>query len=208
MFQLHKLVLAPGPRILAGPLSLGLDPRQGLLLRGASGSGKSSLLRLMAGLARPRGGSITWQGLSLEGRLAEHRLIAHMVDQRPLLKGASLRESLCLGLSLRGLALPSEDQLQEGLRQLGLDLPLDQDPSRLSGGETLRAALLRGLLLPLDLLLLDEPTAGLDEAAANLVMSAVMAAGRPPVVVVSHEERWAEACAQRFELRQGALHEN
>lgn len=207
MFLLQELEVAHGSRLLAGPLDLELDLRGGLLLGGPSGSGKSSLLRLLAGLSRPRRGVLFWKGLPLAGRLQEHRRCVHLVDQRPLLPGSTLRQCLCQGLELRGLPLPADSRLREGLDALALPLSLEHDPARLSGGESLRVALLRGLLLPVEALLLDEPSAGLDDEAARQVMDVALAAGAPPFLVVSHDERWRARCARRYELRQGDLHE-
>ncbi len=174
---------------------------------GASGSGKSSLLRLLAGLARPRRGALSWNGRPLAGRLQEHRRCVHLVDQRPLLPGPTLRHCLCQGFELRGLPLPADSRLREGLDALALPLALEHDPANLSGGEALRVALLRGLLLPVEALLLDEPSAGLDDEAARQVLDVALAEDAPPLLVVSHDERWRIRCARRLELRQGALHE-
>jgi len=204
LFEFHEVELGFPGRLLAGPLRLSLDPTGGLLLRGASGSGKSSLLRVLAALARPRAGRVSWRGEEIAGRLATHRRRVHLVEQRPLLQGANLREALVQGLRLRGLPAPADEALTGGLRALGLDLELDSDPARLSGGESLRVALLRGSLLPVECLLLDEPTAGLDEEAAQKVRRFI--SGFPPFVVVSHEAAWESHCARRLELREGGLH--
>lgn len=206
MIELLGLELGFKGRVLAGPLHWRMDPAGGVLLRGVSGSGKSTLLRVLAGLARPRGGSFTWRGQDPGQELARHRQCTHLVDQHPLLMGASVREVLLLGLQLRRLPLPSDDHLRDELRRLGLDLDLEGDPLRLSGGEAQRVALLRGLLLPVDLLLLDEPSAGLDQEAALLVRSRLSGPSGPAFVVASHDEGWESCCATHLHLRDGALH--
>ncbi|MDP2360471.1 MAG: ATP-binding cassette domain-containing protein [bacterium] len=207
MFELDRLELGYAGRTLLRPQSRRLEPGR-LLLRGASGCGKTTLLRVLAGLGRPRAGGLSWRGAPLQaGGLAAHRRRVHLVSQQPLLPGDDLEEALALGLTLRGLPTPPRSRLREELAALGLALDLDAPPAVLSGGEAMRATVLRGLLMPVDLLLLDEPTAGLDEAAARLLLDRLAAPGVPPLIVASHDPRWLAFCHRRVELRGEALHD-
>jgi ATPase subunit of ABC transporter with duplicated ATPase domains len=99
--------------------------------------------------------------------------------------------------------------LQDELAALGLEqLDLKHSAAGLSGGECMRAALLRALLLPVDCLLLDEPTTGLDDAAAARVVARLTRPGVPPLISASHDPRWWAACPARLEIRAGRLHES
>jgi len=208
MFELEDLHLRAGGRVLLERQSLAHPGVPRLLLSGPSGCGKSTLLRVLAGLAHPAGGSLSWRGQPVApGGLAAQRRRVHRVEQQPLLPGATLREALVLGLELRGLPLPSDDRLRRELEALGLgQLPLDQDPARLSGGEALRVAVLRGLLLPVELLLLDEPSAGLDDAALDLLRGRLLRPDTPALLVAGHDPRLDGFCPVQWRFQGGALH--
>jgi ABC-type lipoprotein export system ATPase subunit len=208
MFELARLELGLRDRRLLGPQSLGLPEGGPLVITGPSGCGKSTLLMVLAGLRRPEAGRLFFRGGELKpGTLVAHRRRAHLVFQQPVLPGASLREALGLGLLLRGLPPPEDGRLREELAALGLGrLELDGPPAGLSGGERMRVALLRGLLLPLDLLLLDEPTTGLDDESALALTARLAAPGVPPLLSASHDPRWAAFCPRRLDMREGLLH--
>ncbi|MFA7329974.1 MAG: ATP-binding cassette domain-containing protein [Candidatus Delongbacteria bacterium] len=210
MFELDGLELSQGGRSLLGPLDLSLPTAARVVLAGPSGCGKSTLLRVLAGLERPAAGHVRFHGEPLlPGRLPAHRLRVHLVSQQPLLPGESLGEALVLGHRLRGLPPPDADRLRGELAALGLsNLSLDQPPGGLSGGEAMRAAALRGLLLPVEHLLLDEPTTGLDDEAAARLICRLSDPELPPVLSASHDPRWWAACPTRLEFRAGRLHES
>lgn len=210
MFELQGLHLRQGGRDLLGPLDLTLPAAARIVLAGPSGCGKSTLLRVLAGLERPAAGSVRFRGdLLLAGRLPAHRRRVHLVTQQPQLPGESLGEALVLGHRLRGLPLPDAPRLREELAVLGLsNLSLDQPPGGLSGGEAMRAAVLRGLLLPVEMLLLDEPTTGLDDEAAARLIQRLSDPELPPVLSASHDPRWWAACSTRLEFRAGRLYES
>lgn len=146
---------------------------------GPSGTGKSTLLELAAGLRTPDAGSVAAGP-------------AHLVSQRPFLPAGTLRDALTLGND-------ADDQaLWDALRRVGLDgfvaslphalaTPLGDDGFGLSAGQRARVALARATLSRAPVLLLDEPTAHLDTAAASLVHALLARlAERRTVVVVTH----------------------
>ena len=152
----YQAATAPEP-ILAG-LNLRLEPGRPNLVAGQSGCGKTTLLELISGLAEPGRGSIHWQGQRLNGR--QRRWLCGLVFQFPErhFLGLSVGQELKLGQRRF-----SSEQAEVALAQVGLaGLSLQQPPERLSGGQQRRLALAVQLLRNPQVLLLDEPMAGMN----------------------------------------------
>lgn len=167
---------------LFAPLDLLLGPGETLALTGPSGCGKSTVLLMAAGQLAPNGGRVTYGGQPVTDLPDEilHQHIA-MVPQRHALIAGTVAENL-------RLAAPEapEDRLWQALRvvhldrtladRAGLDTRLGFRGAGLSGGEARRLVLARALLRRPTLLLLDEPTEGLDSATASAVLTGLRAA--------------------------------
>ena len=165
-------------------------------LAGGSGAGKTTLARLLVGLGRPESGQITVNGVDLaELSPADWRARIAWVPQKPFFFSATVRENLVLGCPSA-----SEEEIARALADagatgfidrlpLGLDTRLGDRGAGLSGGEQRRLALARAFLRQATLVVLDEPTAGLDAVNEQLVGDAVrrLAAGRT-VLIISHRE--------------------
>jgi energy-coupling factor transport system ATP-binding protein len=164
------------------------------LVSGASGSGKTTLLEVISGLAEVDGGSVLWNGERLSGR--QRRWLSGLVFQFPERHFLGLTVGQELRLGQRRLA---REQLAQVLELVGLEgLSLQQRPEQLSGGQQRRLALAVQLLRNPRVLLLDEPTAGLDWAVRREVLEllAVLARERA-VLVVTHEPELFAGLAQR-----------
>jgi peptide/nickel transport system ATP-binding protein len=179
-------------------LDLEVAPGEVVAIVGASGSGKSTALRILAGLDRPSAGSVTSLGAALE-RAPERELVRYrtevgVIDQqywRSLSPYLTARAAIELPLRLRGWAAGARAaRATELLEQVGLGDRGDATPSRLSGGEQQRIAFAAALAPRPRLLLADEPTAELDErTAAELValLQALVRREGATAIVVTHD---------------------
>lgn len=189
-------------------VSLEILPGEFVALLGTSGSGKSSVLNLIAGLDRPTSGSVVVQDRDLaklsREELAKYRLhVVGMVFQSfNLIASMTLAENVELPLRFAEVERSRRQRIaQEALERVGLRARANHRPSELSGGEQQRAALARALINRPQLLLADEPTGNLDSRTGTEIMDMVRDFNREPgmtVVMVTHERALAERYAQRM----------
>ena len=166
-------------------------------LSGRSGSGKSTILRLLAGLELPDSGEVRVDGESpAAGSRADRarlrrRALALVTQEPSLVDFLSATENVALGLALRGAQTEdAEARAESWLAELGLGERARQRVHRLSAGERQRVALARALAAAPPLLLVDEPTARLDEANAAAIGELLASAAREhgtTIVCATHE---------------------
>jgi|TARA_Y100000031_G_scaffold129122_1_gene147949 heme exporter protein A len=181
-------------RIVFEGLNFALEPGGALILRGANGSGKSSLLRLMAGLGRPLSGTIAWHEADIADDPEAHNRHLHYVGHAdPVKPVLTVAENLAFWAALRvqaDTAGGTAGAVAEALERLGIG-HLASVPGRfLSAGQKRRVNLARVLTAKADLWLLDEPQTALDSQAVKS-LDAVIADHRRDggmVVVSSHAE--------------------
>jgi len=186
----------PGARTGLDIPGLSIRPGERIAVIGPVGSGKSTLLKLLAGLYRPQAGTALLAGLDLhqiaEDSLREH--IAYLPQDYRLVQG-TLRENLLLGRPDPGDDVLMARAAQTGLAQLiashpqGLDMPIAEGGSGISGGQRQLVGLTRMLLADPGLWLLDEPTAALDQESEKRVLAALdrCAGSESAVVLVTHK---------------------
>lgn len=160
MLSLKNLTYHPPatPTPILQGINLQLPPQEFGLIVGASGSGKTTLLEILAGLAEKTDGGIFWQDQDLTP--LDLQQLAGLVFQFPERHfcGGSVLEELRFGHPELG-----HSRIREALTEVGLEqIPLETAPYALSGGQQRRLALAVQLIRQPNLLLLDEPTAGLD----------------------------------------------
>jgi len=174
---------------------------------GSSGVGKSTLGAVLLGLLDAERGSVRVGGLSLTS-IDPTSLHAHsaLVDQSPELLSGTLADALRLGApEATDVELRAALQLVE-LDHLELDRSIGERGSHLSGGEARRVALARATLRSPELLILDEPTAVLDDEQAHSVLTACLrAAPLATIVLLTHRDSEAALVEERFELQAGQL---
>ena len=183
--------------------NLELAPQELGLIIGPSGSGKTTLLEIIAGLVEKTKGRILWRNQELTS--LELQQLGGLVFQFPQRHfcGHSILEELRLGHP----EVPSY-HIKTALQEVGLEhIPLNQSPHALSGGQQRRLALAVQLIRQPNLLLLDEPTAGLDWSMRNqLAKLLARLKGHWTLLVVSHDPGELFAIADRcWKIHQGHL---
>ena len=189
-------------------VSLGLDAGQTLALTGESGSGKSTILHISAGLEVPDGGSLHLEGVEInelsEAERANLRRseVGIVFQQFNLIPSLTVEANIGFQASLAGRRDKTfESELVE---ELGLADQLKKYPESLSGGQQQRVAIARALAVRPKLLLADEPTGNLDESTASAVLTAMLdLVGRTgaALMVVTHSAALAEKMDRRVRLK-------
>ena len=193
-------------------ITLEVPPGAFLALLGASGSGKSSLLNLLAGLDRPTSGAVFVLGREL-GRmnsleLSRHRnqTIGIVFQSFNLLPRMTVMENVELPLRLAEVPRASRPaRVKEALERVGLGERLAHRPGELSGGEQQRVAIARAMVNRPRILLADEPTGNLDSNTGEEILRLISRINRPSdgeepttVLMVTHERALAERYAGRI----------
>jgi putative ABC transport system ATP-binding protein len=167
---------------------------------GASGSGKSSLLRLLNRLDEPTSGTVYLDSIDYKNIAPrELRRRLGMVTQRPFLFPGTVASNLQFGPQQRGEVLPDES-ISGLLRQVGMEGFAERDVVNLSGGEQQRVSLARALANQPEMLLLDEPTSALDEDAklgVEQLIRELAAATSHTFILVTHDREQARRICDR-----------
>ena len=206
MLELNDIRFRPATseRVVLNDINLKASPGEPVLISGNSGSGKTSLLEVISGLAGAQKGSIHWNQEALTRR--QRRWLCGVVFQFPERHFLGLNVSQELKLGHKRL---TSEERSNVLRRVGLgDVDLRQAPERLSGGQQRRLALAVQLLRRPQVLLLDEPTAGLDWSVRSEVLELLhdLAKDRLLIVVTHEPDLFEEWSGKRWTLREGRLH--
>mgnify|MGYP001564022657 CR=1 FL=1 len=203
---------AASARVL-GPVDLEVRTGELTLVMGPSGSGKSTLLSILGLLLTPTEGRVVLAGEDVS-RLGERargalraRHVAFVFQQFHLVRSLTAAENVQMALALGGLhGAAARRRARELLARVGLEGRADARPRDLSGGQMQRVGIARALALPGRLLLADEPTANLDSASGENVMSilgALAVEEDRAVVVVTHDVRWRTPGRRLLHLEDG-----
>jgi heme exporter protein A len=173
----EDLACRRGERLVFAGASFRVPAGGALLLTGANGTGKSSLLRLVAGLLTPAAGRLLWGTTPVAEDLAGHRSQLNYIGHQDALKAAvTPREMLVFWAALRGRRLPrAAPVLDQALAAFALDAVADWPCRWLSAGQRRRVSLARLLAAPAPLWLLDEPMTALDAPSQARLLEAIAA---------------------------------
>jgi heme exporter protein A len=199
--ELEGLERHYGERVALSGVSLTLPLGHTLVVLGANGAGKSTLLRVLATLLRPHGGTVRVLGETLPGDAWRARgRIGYLGHEPMLYRDLSARENLTLHARLHRVA---GERVAELLAAVGLEKRADDPVHTYSRGMVQRCSVARAVLHDPALVLLDEPRANLDPAAAELVEPLL---ARRTRVMTSHDPRDAEGADAVLGLRAGRPH--
>ena len=171
------------------PLDLRLQPDAVTVLLGATQAGKTSLMRIMAGLDVPTSGRVIVDGVNVVGVPVRERNVAMVYQQFINYPSLKVRDNIASPLKLRGES-GIEQRVNELAEKLHIEMFLDRLPAELSGGQQQRVALARALAKGAPLMLLDEPLVNLDYKLREELrdeLSTLFAAGNSTVVYATTE---------------------
>ena len=206
MLKLEKITYQPqsGNKKILDKLDFQINTFEIILICGKSGSGKTTLLEIICGLINQQQGNILWNHKKMSSR--QRRWLCGVVFQFPerYFIGSTIGKELSIGhKSLH------ENDLKSALNKVGLsEISLKTPPEVLSGGQQRRLAVAVQLLRNPNLILLDEPTAGLDWSMKNEVINLIDGLkGKNTILMVTHEPKLFETITTKtFILEKGKLY--
>jgi phospholipid/cholesterol/gamma-HCH transport system ATP-binding protein len=198
-------------RVILEEISLQLNPGENLVVLGKSGAGKTVLLKCMVGLLKPDRGNITVFNTDImnctHAELDEVRTrIGYVFQQGALYDSISLIENMLFPLlrNVKFFKTPVDEMnqlVETNLRSVGLLDAMHKMPAELSGGMKKRAGLARALMLSPEIMLYDEPTAGLDPFTAQEISDLIMTIQREQgtaSIIVTHDMKCAKIVSDRI----------
>lgn len=195
--KLRNVRLQFDEKIVLNDVSLEVEPLDRLVVMGQSGSGKSTLLRLVLGILAPSEGSVFFKQFEIS-RLKRRKLqqvrsnIGMVYQYSALLSSRSVRDNIALPLEELTKKTRAEiDRIvDEKLEMVGMQATRDQMPSELSGGMKKRISLARALVMEPELILFDEPSAGLDPVISSVIDELIISLteqSKVTSIIVTHE---------------------
>ena len=194
-------------------ISFSIKSNERVAIVGKSGSGKTSLLMLMAGLEKPSTGKIDFQNISLnelnEDQLTDFRKqhIGIVFQSFYLIPSYTALENVSLALEIN-FEKKAKEQAELLLVELGLQDRLHHFPSQLSGGEQQRVAIARAMINKPPLMLADEPTGNLDEENSLLISNLLLQVSlqyQQSLCLVTHDLDLAKKCDRIIQIENGKL---
>ncbi len=202
MLEVQNLIKDYENKPLLKGVSFTVDKGQLVCLLGASGSGKSTVLRIIAGLEEPQSGAVLWQGQDLCDTPTHKRGFGLMFQDYALFPHKTVAQNIAFGLQMQ--RLPEDEiarRVRAGLESIRMLSFADRPVTELSGGEQQRVALARALAPSPRLLMLDEPLGALDHTLRTQLIQelrAMLRQSQIPVIYVTHDREEAFGLADRL----------
>ena len=215
--ELQDVHLRFGEKEILKGITFQVRERERYVVMGKSGGGKSTLLRLVLGILRPEKGSVQFNGLEVT-RMGRHRLnrmrqkIGMVYQYSALISSLNVRQNLALPLEELTDKKPKEinELVAEKLKMVGMCDSIDAMPAELSGGMRKRIGLARALMNDPELILYDEPSAGLDPVTSSTIDELMIELSEKigaTSIIVTHEMDSAFKVATRMAMiYEGAIH--
>ena len=210
LIELRDVHLAFGEKEILAGVDLRLAAKERLVVLGQSGSGKSTLIRLILGILKPTAGSVHFQGGEVSKMRrrqlnAMRQKIGMVYQYSALISSLSVRDNLALPLEELTDKKPDEiDALvDEKLKLVGMADARDKMPAELSGGMRKRIGLARGIIMDPEVILYDEPSAGLDPVISSVIDQLIIELSEKigaTSVIVTHEMESAFKIATRLAM--------
>ena len=197
--------------VVLNGVTLRVGQGETMAVLGRSGTGKSVLLRLIIGLVQPDSGSIQIQGQNISGLSVDElgvvrKKMGFLFQHAALYDSLTVAENVAFPLEHHQRGMPKSersDRVQQLLSEVGMETSLDKMPSDISGGMQKRVGLARALALSPEILLLDEPTAGLDPISSREIDDLILklqVEHHMASIVVTHDLFSAKAISNRLAL--------
>jgi heme exporter protein A len=187
MLSVHGLTCVRGTRPLFSDIDFAIGPGSWAQVRGANGAGKTSLLRLLAGLSQPDAGEVRWNGERIGGEEFRRELM-YLGHRAAVKEDLTALENVMFAAEMDGVDI-SEEQAMDALQRFGLAGREDLPVRFLSAGQKRRVLLARTVTRPARLWILDEPFTALDVKAVDFVSRLVAdhVQGGGMAVLTSHQ---------------------
>lgn len=202
MLEVKNLMKDYENKPLLKGVSFKVDKGELVCLLGSSGSGKSTILRIIAGLEEPESGAVLWQGQNLRDVPTHKRGFGLMFQDYALFPHKTVAQNIAFGLQMQGLEKAEiSRRVQAGLESIRMQSFADRPITDLSGGEQQRVALARALAPSPNLLMLDEPLGALDHTLRTQLIQelrSILHQSQIPVIYVTHDREEAFGLADRL----------
>ena len=210
MISFNSVSLLKGGKSILGGCTFSVTKGEKVAVTGESGSGKTTILRMIMGAEVPGGGEIFFRGEKITAaNIASVRSEIAFIGQEPALGAGTIGEALMLPFSFKSNTRkkPSEERVKSLLNSLKLDEGIETKRcSQVSGGEKQRTAIARAILLGKTVFLADEITSALDKSVVGEVFDLL---NKPEytMISVSHDQEWINRCGRVLKLELGCIRE-
>jgi ABC-type lipoprotein export system ATPase subunit len=207
LVQFDNVSVSVGGSVLLSQISFSVNRGVKVCITGKSGSGKSTILRTLAGIHQPSAGRLVFQDQTINaGNIGVLRSCMAYVMQRPVLGAPTAEAALMLPFTYSANnTKPAYNRVKEVLKSVNLDDSiLGKRSGVLSEGEQQRLVIARALLLKKNVFLMDEATTGLDDVSKAIIIG-LFKDLKATILSVSHDRQWLDMCSRRLELEDGRL---